>query len=60
MCAKGYLDLDDHIVDHFAEKFPLGGSISELARLTYRDLLRMAPPSHGTPYKRRTSQASGE
>ena len=52
MCAKGYLDLDDHIVDYFAEKLPLGGPSPELARLTIRDMLRMATPYNGTTYKR--------
>ena len=56
MCAKGYLDLDDHIVDHFAEKLPLGGPSPELARLTIRDMLRMATPYNGTTYKRRPTQ----
>lgn len=56
MCAKGYLDLDDHIVDHFAEKLPLGGPSPELARLTIRDMLRMATPYNGTTYKRRPTK----
>ena len=41
MCAKGYLDLDDHIVDHFAEKLPLGGPSPELARLTILSLIHI-------------------
>ena len=43
MCAKGYLDLDDHIVDHFAEKLPLGGPSPELARLARADLKLLKP-----------------
>lgn len=56
MCAKGYLELDDHIVDHFAEKLPLGGPSRELAQLTIRDMLRMATPYNGTTYKRRPTK----
>ena len=43
-------------MDHFAEKLPLGGPSPELARLTIRDMLRMATPYNGTTYKRRPTK----
>ena len=37
-------------------KAPLGGPSPELARLTIRDMLRMATPYNGTTYKRRPTK----
>lgn len=56
MCAKGYLNLTDKIVDHFAEEIPFGGPSPELARLTIRDMLKMETPYNGTTYKRRPTK----
>ena len=51
LCDEGRLSLSDRIVDYFPEKLPPQGPSHELARLTIRDMLRMATPYNRTTYK---------